>query len=164
MRSRPEVRNVRDCFPYNPPLSKKQNTGSIPETDDPNNEESMGKIENKEYLGNCNWCHCRNCTPMDAIMESMCFHDEPAICAMIPTEDGLAIVISLRMSSLLKSVLIGPYKVTNFNVKKQPKEDTATYRSFSVWIYGYLGTGLRLKLFRCVQLMLFEMHTETLDY
>ncbi|OCT70826.1 hypothetical protein XELAEV_18037750mg [Xenopus laevis] len=125
MRSRPEVTNLRDCFPYNPPLSKKQNIGAANEVEQEESEHPTEIVINPdvERLGNSNWCNCGNCTPMATIMESMCCHDEPAIFAMIPTEDGCIIQADRFTNEFLNIERADwAYKITNFNVKKQPKE------------------------------------------
>ncbi|XP_041443287.1 P2X purinoceptor 7-like isoform X2 [Xenopus laevis] len=154
MRNRPEVTNLRDCFPYNPSVSTIQNTGSLPDTEQ---DDSFVYIENAERLGNTNWCLCGHCKPMPSIMESICCHDEPAIYANLPTEDGCIIHgDKFKTEFLVKERADWAYKITNFKLQKQPKEDKymrglrqATYRSFSVWIYGYLGTGVRKVIPSC---------------
>ncbi|XP_041420024.1 P2X purinoceptor 7-like [Xenopus laevis] len=159
MRSRPEVKKAGECFPTpNTESADEEQEDSTEEEEEEEEEEENASQLNQKRVGKTDWCLCGNCTAMNTQKESTCCQEEPAIQALIPDQCSCIIQWDRVTNDILnKERADWAYKITNFKQKKKPKQAAymrgirrAAYRSFTTWVYGYLGTGNRKVIPSCI--------------
>uniref|UniRef100_A0A803KBP4 P2X purinoreceptor 7 intracellular domain-containing protein n=1 Tax=Xenopus tropicalis TaxID=8364 RepID=A0A803KBP4_XENTR len=148
MRTQPVLQKAGESFPYTPQQKKKKNPDMVSLSD-------LQSADNR--LGNTNWCFCGNCVPMPTTTESICCLEEPAIEIKIP-EGGHCVTECQHFDTHFtnKEQADLNLKMQCWNMKKKPKESEylrglrkASYRCFTAWVYGYLGSGIRKPIPAC---------------
>ncbi|XP_077334684.1 P2X purinoceptor 7-like isoform X2 [Lithobates pipiens] len=109
-----------------------------------------------QRLGNTEWCKCRKCIPMPTPLESSCCQEINEVVVSIP--EGVECIThsesfemycvneqNVRVNTICLH-LEGHPTVDPDNNRRLRK---TAYRTFTAWIYGYLGKGNRRVIPSC---------------
>uniref|UniRef100_A0A803JMB7 Uncharacterized LOC116408826 n=2 Tax=Xenopus tropicalis TaxID=8364 RepID=A0A803JMB7_XENTR len=167
LRNRPEVINAGWSFPFVPTQKRKrehtQETSSeSSSSQDESGSETSTDADEKEpdpsRIGNISWCECGTCASMPTEIESLCCFEEPRIHNNIPDTAFCITDHDDFNGKCLDPVNVAHYyRLINVKKRKNPKHSVyqrglrkAAYRSFTAWMYGYLGGNNRKPIPSCV--------------
>ncbi|KAG8443386.1 hypothetical protein GDO86_011978 [Hymenochirus boettgeri] len=148
--NRPEVRNAYECFPCNPQKKKRRmrNLGEDGQESDGSEGSSTDyNVEGTDRLGNVDWCQCARCAPMKSQIECTCCTEIRQIKELIPEDASCITEHPIFITECtIHSTIDRAFRMINIDLKKKPKKTEymrglrkTAFRSFMVWIYGYLG-------------------------
>ncbi|XP_041422905.1 uncharacterized protein LOC108719565 isoform X2 [Xenopus laevis] len=170
LRKRPAVAAASDCFPFNPVRQTMSGTESPASQFSDDDEEEMEEGEDEEEeedeeentdssidgdaeeaserSENVDWCKCGNCVPIDTQTENLCCASVEKIRDLIPCGTRCITAHSTFLRQVVDYDRIDTgFKIINHKMKRLPKHRAymrclrkTAFRSFLVWMYGYLGT------------------------
>ncbi|KAE8595197.1 hypothetical protein XENTR_v10015611 [Xenopus tropicalis] len=103
--------------------------------------------ETAERVENVDWCNCGNCVPIDTQTENLCCTAVEKIRDLIPCGAHCITAHSTFLSQVVDYARVDTgFKIINYKMKRLPKHRVymrclrkTAFRSFMVWLYGYLG-------------------------
>ncbi|XP_018083867.1 P2X purinoceptor 7-like [Xenopus laevis] len=156
MRIWPEIRKDEDCFPKNV-LHSKQRLHDTRQKEATQEIQAQSEQQLNEDVADIRWCGCGNCTPMPSLIEHLCCHEQPIIFSKIPDERNCITECKFFNELISRERADLNFKMTTLGLRKQPNDAEytrglrkASYRNFSVWIYGNLGTSRTKPIPSCV--------------